>query len=237
MPVINMSSPSRDVLSLQTQVKAHTRQGTDVSDVSCDTTSRSMEVIMIENAIRELHGAGVAKYIKGVVIDQDSSAEKTIRRVFQEILNRVPDIHTDPGHAKKSLEKALCKIFKTAKLYAGLAGRVARWFIRLIKRCELEAKEAQKFSGDYMSVLFSRYWSHTARHYSTMPCDSMCPCMNESMNLNEGSHSRVSDADFSSQEFVEDEADAMDWATTAPTSIDDIDSSKGTKEAWTPCAT
>lgn len=126
MPVINMSSSERDVLSMQTQVKAHFRDGTNISDTSCDTTSRSMEVNMIELALHDLHENNVLTLIQGIVIDQDSSAEKCIRRVFAELDLHVPDIYTDPGHAKKSLEKALAKVFKTSKIYAGAAGRVAR---------------------------------------------------------------------------------------------------------------
>lgn len=126
MPVINMSSPSREVLTMQTQVKSHLRKGNDVSSASCDTTSRSMEVNMIELALLDLHKCGVLRLIKGIVIDQDSSAEKCIRRVYAQLGLPVPDIYTDPGHAKKSLEKALSKIFKTSKMYAGLAGRIAR---------------------------------------------------------------------------------------------------------------
>eukprot|EP00041_Stephanoeca_diplocostata_P005607 m.64754 g.64754 ORF g.64754 m.64754 type:complete len:221 (+) comp15899_c0_seq3:213-875(+) len=63
-----------------------------------------------------------------------------------------------------------------------------------------------------MSILFSRYWSHTARHYSSMECASACPCKSEDMNENVGSAGIINDDEFSSPEFIEDEEDALDWA-------------------------
>ena len=128
------------------------------------------------------------------MIDQDSSAEKCIQTEFAKLRLKCPDIYTDPGHSKKSLEKALVKIFQTSAKYDGIAGRISRWYIRLIKRCEIEAKANNTFNIDYMSVLFSRYWSHTARHYSVCPCHSRCPC--KSMDMNE----KPADTDDASNE-------------------------------------
>lgn len=112
-----------------------------------------------------------------------------------------------------------------------------RWFIRLVKRCEHEAKAAAKFTTDYMSILFSRYWSHTARHYSSMECAPACPCKAEDMNENIEGAAIVDDDDYSSPEFIEDEEDALDWAcvTDATASIPDCVQHGDVQKTWKRC--
>lgn len=74
--------------------------------------------------------------------------------------------------------KQLVKVFRTKKAYTGLAQRMGRWFITLIKRAEAEApadlNDADRRGA--MVQIFLNLFEHTHRHYSTAECASDCPC-------------------------------------------------------------
>lgn len=82
---------------------------------------------------------------------------------------------------KTNHAKALAKVFTTKVGYTGLAKRMARWFMRVLKRAEAEAAKANadlSAAEQRAAILtiFTNLYQHTWRHYSDAPCLPECPC-------------------------------------------------------------
>ena len=64
------------------------------------------------------------------------------------------------------------QVFGSGTPYEGLAYRIGRWFMSIVKHCE------RKYPNDKKSMQreFAGMWRHTVDHYSTSPCKPGCPC-------------------------------------------------------------
>ena len=152
--------------------------------------------------MKELSKYFAEDVVEGVACDADAGAANIIATKY-------PWINTflDPGHFKTNHAKALGKVFRTRVDYIGLAKRMARWFMRILKRA---AEEAARTSPDLSAAeqraailtIFNNLYQHTWRHYSDAPCHANCPCKQ---------YEDVDDARHASAECaVEDEDDAED---------------------------
>jgi hypothetical protein len=66
----------------------------------------------------------------------------------------------------------ITQVFGTGTPYEGMAYRIGRWFMALIKHCE------KKHQHDItrMQSEFVQLWKYTVPHYLTTPCLEGCPC-------------------------------------------------------------
>jgi hypothetical protein len=75
----------------------------------------------------------VVKYIRGMCMDKDSTNSKIWR---DDPLTCDIPIYYDPGHVVKNLLKNLIDVFKTSDRYTGLASRMKKRVMSLIKQSE-----------------------------------------------------------------------------------------------------
>ena len=64
------------------------------------------------------------------------------------------------------------QVFVVGSTLEGLALRMGRWFMSLVKHCENE----HKGDIDAMQTEFLRLWKYTIPHYQVSPCLPGCPC-------------------------------------------------------------
>lgn len=106
--------------------------------------------------------------IKAFVMDKDCSNSKIIREFFKDFTTL--KIYYDPGHVKKSFTSQLRDLFGTRVDFTGIAGRMGRRFMRLIK--EAEAKHPGNMP--LMKVWFSTQMSAFLQHYTSLQCGKHC---------------------------------------------------------------
>jgi hypothetical protein len=132
-----------------------------------DGSSKGMEGFALDIAIQKLQASGLAVLISGWVGDQDSSVLKQLRECSAA---QRWEVHLDPGHAKKNLQKTLMNLFGTKKEFEGLAQRISTFIMRLTKRAEKE------HAGDRakMREQFQLWLDCVVPHY-TQQCGLDCP--------------------------------------------------------------
>ena len=132
-----------------------------------DGSSRGMEGYALDIAIKQLQASGLASLITGWVGDQDSSVLKQLRECPTA---QHWEVHLDPGHAKKNLQKTLIELFGAKQEFDGLAKRIATFVMRITKRAE------QEHSGNVtaMRARFLLWLDCVVPHY-TQTCSLDCP--------------------------------------------------------------
>ena len=131
-----------------------------------DGSSKGMEGYALDIAIKRLQATGLAALITGWVGDQDSSVLKQLRQCSAA---QKWEVHLDPNHGKKNLQKTLMDLFKS-KRFEGLAKRVPAFIMRIIKRSETEHRQ----NVDDMRKQFLLWMDCVVPHY-TRACGSDCP--------------------------------------------------------------
>jgi hypothetical protein len=121
----------------------------------------------LDIAIKKLQASGLAALITGWVGDQDSSVLKQLRECPS---TQRWEVHLDPGHAKKNLQKTLDKLFGEKQAFAGLTKRIPVFIMRLTKRVE---KEHIGNAAD-MRKQYSSWLDYVVPHY-TQTCAMDCP--------------------------------------------------------------
>jgi hypothetical protein len=132
-----------------------------------DGSSKGMEGYALDIAIKQLQSSGLAALITGWVGDQDSSVLKQLRECPAA---QRWEVHLDPGHAKKNLQKALDTLFGEKQRFAGLAVRIPVFIMRLIKRIERE----HAHNNNDMRNQFLQWLDCVVPHY-TKTCGLSCP--------------------------------------------------------------
>jgi hypothetical protein len=132
-----------------------------------DGSSKGMEGYALDIAIKKLQASGLASLITGWVGDQDSSVLKQLRECPAA---QRWEVHLDPGHAKKNLQKTLIDLFGSRQEFDGLAKRIATFIMRITKRAESE------HAGDVaeMRNQFLLWLDCVVPHY-TQTCGLDCP--------------------------------------------------------------
>ena len=132
-----------------------------------DGSSKGMEGYALDIAIKRLQASGLAGLIAGWVGDQDSSVLKQLRECSAA---QHWEVHLDPGHAKKNLQKTLIELFGVRQEFDGLAKRIATFIMRITKRAESE------HAGNVteMRARFLLWLDCVVPHY-TQACGLDCP--------------------------------------------------------------
>jgi hypothetical protein len=132
-----------------------------------DGSSKGMEGFALDIAIERLQASGLIHLIRGWVGDQDSSVLKQLRECPAA---QRWEVHLDPGHAKKNLQKTLMNLFGAKQEFDGLAKRIATFVMRLTKRAEKEhAGNRAKMREQFL------LWLDCVVPHYTQSCDLDCP--------------------------------------------------------------
>jgi len=132
-----------------------------------DGSSKGMEGYALDIAIKRLQTSGLAALITGWVGDQDSSVLKQLRECPAA---QRWEVHLDPGHAKKNLQRTLMQLFGGKQEFEGLSKRIPIFIMRITKRAE---KEHPRNVAD-MRMQFLRWLDCVVPHY-TGTCGTDCP--------------------------------------------------------------
>ena len=141
-----------------------------------DRSSKAMEAVALDLALRQLHKEETLAFVSGFCLDQDSSASNIIRAYTKETGRLLAfRLYYDPGHYNKSHVKKLMAIFGTGSSFKGVAARMGRTLMRLIKRAEVEGNNIEQ-----MKFIFISRMKDFREHYTIGPCMPTCFCMDES---------------------------------------------------------
>jgi len=149
--------------------KERNRLGCKVNAGTHEGSPKSMEGAACEEVLKHLENIGLLKSVMWIVSDQDSS----VGMIYQRFLPTAEQLH-DPGHIKKNFKKSLDIIFGKGKDYKGMAERMGRFLMRIIKRAEPYIKSLDD-RKDAITI-FLHWIDHLIPHYQRDKCPSDCPC-------------------------------------------------------------
>ena len=116
-------------------------------------SSKGAESFMIKLLLDEITTyPELVNRLYGFVLDQDSTADSTIRKHSHPLFQRI-HLFADTGHAKKGVSKSVTEIIGISKRFGGLSRRVGLMFMGIIKR-------HTKILLDSSSVRSSNDWDH-----------------------------------------------------------------------------
>ena len=170
MLVANGPPAIRNRILIETTLqKRRMHNGDQMNCGEHDGSANSMEAIACEAALEYLIDQDLAPIIKWIVSDQDSSAPA----LFRQYLVHAEQL-LDPGHIKKNFKKTLDNIFGEGKVYEGFSDRMARFFMRIIKRSEAYILTLSDRARSL--EIFTSWLDHLVPHYQRQNCPIDCPC-------------------------------------------------------------
>jgi hypothetical protein len=129
-------------------------------------SSKSMEACALQWALEQLKDTGLLPLVTKWVADKDLSVAKILRED-----RRTSHVLTlyDPGHIKKNLVTNIAGILGESARYKGIALRIGRFWLRLVKRAE-----ALEGTWDEKAAQAVQWQKHIVPHY-TATCGKDCP--------------------------------------------------------------
>jgi hypothetical protein len=129
-------------------------------------SSKGMEAVGMTWALTDLAHTGLLPLIKFWVSDKDMSVKKILRE--NPLTSHIRVLY-DPGHIKKNLVNNIKKILGESMRYKGIALRIGRFWLRLVKRAEaLEGPWEERAEQ-------ARKWMQYIIPHYTGKCDGNCP--------------------------------------------------------------
>jgi hypothetical protein len=129
-------------------------------------SSKGMEAVGMTWALKAVQITGLLPLVRYWVSDKDLSVARILR---ENKATAHMKLLYDPGHIKKNLVNSIKLILKTSARYKGIALRIGRFWLRLVKRAEVvEGSWKQRAEQ-------ARKWMrHIIPHY-TGQCGIECP--------------------------------------------------------------
>jgi hypothetical protein len=155
---------------------------------------------------------GILKLITIICCDKDTSIHKLVRDS-----DRCTHIKVlfDPGHAKKSFQGSLMKLFTTKKKYQSLTNRMSQFMMRCISETKSIYFKKDKNDSDLISHYeniksemveeFCSRICHLITHYTTSTCSLSCPCksgLTNNINDNYKYYMEISSILFTDECFI-----------------------------------
>jgi len=198
---------------LSKSVAMRRRSGVEtVFNGNYEGSSKGMEGAAFDAVLAELDDAGSLPSLTKICCDQDSTVA---RQIGEHPKMQHVDVVNDAGHSAKNFIKALGDVFGGAERYKGFRYRIARFWMRCIKRTEALVPAGNL---DERVRMFTSLFRHGLDHYTRKFCPLACPC-----NQFVGSDNVVVDDDDGDDELVDFDGDVANVVVMELLGDDDDD--------------